>query len=234
MIAPQQDRLSDLNIQHQDTVEIKKGYSWFVKIMRLALPLVAIILIFVVIALPQMKEQLVIVPKEEIIEQTNNDIGENELLNPHFETIDSNQNPVNVTAARAVQNQDNPKLVKLDQPKADLQMADGSKVQIMAAQGTYEQETEKLFLQDNVSIKHASGYELKAEELRVDMQTREAFSDKAVQIDGPAAKINAIGLKGNVDEGTLLFKGPIKLILKTTTTKSMTKPLEETQNDDAL
>ena len=210
------DRLNDLHVSKDQVVQVKKGYSWFVKLMRICLPLVAVGLIFVAVTIPQMKEELVVVPKEEIMEHAPSQIGENELLNPNFETMDSNQNPVKVTAARALHNQDNPNLIKLENPHADLKMKNGATLEIKAQDGSYEQETEKLYLYDNVVITHESGYRLNTQELRVDLQSRKAFSDKAVQIDGPAAKIQAVGLQGSVTDGILIFKGPIKLTLKKT------------------
>ncbi len=209
----EETRLENLDIKNRNT-KVGQGYSWFVKIMRFILPLTAIILTFIVIILPKMKDQLVIVPKETLVQQTDSNIGANELLNPNFETVDSNKNPVKITADRAIQNQQNPNLLKLENPHADLKMKDGSKVEIKAINGNYEQETEKLFLTNDVIIKHASGYKLNAEELRIDMQTKEAFSDKNVTIDGPAATIDAVGLEGNVDNGILIFKGPATMTLK--------------------
>lgn len=208
-----QNRLENLHVQPQH-IQVGQKYTLFVKAMRWGLPVVAVALIIVVIMWPKVEDKLVIVPKEELVPQKNNEIGENELLSPLFETIDSNGNPVKVTATRALQNQENPNLVKLKNPRADLNMKDSSKVNIEADNGTYEQETEKLFLQDNIKITHDSGYELLAEELRVDMKTRESYSDKNVEIDGPAAKIKAMGLEGHADDGILIFKGPATLTLK--------------------
>lgn len=211
-MAPSNDRLQDLNVVDRD-ISVSRGYTRFVRSMRWGLPLIAIILTVVVITWPEMDDKIVVVPKEELIPQSSSDIGQNELLNPRFETTDAQQNPVNVTAIRALQNQENPNLVKLDKPNADLKMKDGSNVQIEAQKGTYEQEAEKLFLQDDVKIRHESGYELQAEELRVDMITREAFSDKNVRVEGPEAQVDATGLEGNVETGILIFKGPAKLTL---------------------
>jgi lipopolysaccharide export system protein LptC len=212
----QNKRLSDLHVSKDQVVQVKKGYSWFVKLMRVFLPLIALGLILFAITLPQMKEELVIVPKEEIVQQAPSQIGENELLNPNFETVDSNQNPVKVTAARALHNQENPNLIKLDNPRADLKMNDGSNIIIQAQNGSYEQKSEKLYLRDSVTITHESGYQLKAQELRIDLKSREAFSDKAVEINGPAATISAVGLKGNITDGTLIFNGPTTLTLRQT------------------
>jgi len=206
-------RLNELNVSDRK-ITVSKGYTRFVKSMRYLLPLFVLGLMIVVITWPEMEDKVVIVPKEDLIPQSSKDIGENELLNPKFETTDAQQNPVNVTAVRALQNQENPNLVKLEQPNADLKMKDGSAINIQANQGTYEQGVEKLFLQEDVRIKHESGYELQAEELRVDMKTREAFSDKNVRIEGPEATVEATGLDGNVEAGVLIFKGPAKLTLQ--------------------
>lgn len=205
-------RLEELNVAGRNTL-VSRGYTRFVKSMRFIFPLMALILSIIVITWPEMDDKVVVIPKDQLVAPSETKIGENELLNPHFETTDAQQQPVNVTADRALQNQENPNLVKLDNPNADLKMKDGSAVQIEAQQGTYEQEAEKLFLQDNVIIHHESGYQLQAKELRVDMKTREAFSDKHVHVIGPEAQVEATGLEGNVDAGTLIFKGPAKLTL---------------------
>ena len=224
-----QSRLENLNIDHQD-VTVGRGYSWFVKSMRLILPVAAIGLIFAVVAWPKMEEELVIVPKEELVQKPQNEIGENELLNPHFETMDSNHHPVNVTAARALHNQDDPNSIRLEKPNANLQMENGDPVNIQALNGTYEQETQKLFLENDVAIKHGDGYELRAQELRVDMKTREAFSDKNITINGPTINIEATGLNGNMDNGTLIFNGPAKLTLN----MQDTTPLNNNEQSDGI
>lgn len=206
-------RLDELSVGDRN-IAVSRGYTRFVKAMRYVLPLIAVALVVVIATWPEMEDKIVVVQKDEIIPSSQNDIGENELLNPNFQTTDAQMQPVNVTADRAIQNQENPNLVKLDKPFADLKMKDGAQVNIEALDGTYEQETEKLFLQNGVKITHESGYKLRAEELRVDMKTREAFSDKNVSIDGPDAIIQATGLEGNVDDGILIFKGPATLTLK--------------------
>lgn len=205
-------RLHELDTPTRDT-SVNKQYSRFVKWMRFVLPVLAAALIVVVITWPEMEDKVVVIPKENIIPTGQTEIGQTELLNPNFETTDKNMNPVVVTAHRALQNRENSDLVKLEQPVADMKMKNGSNVHIQAVKGTYEQEAEKLFLEEDVRIKHESGYELFAEEMRVDMQTREAFSDKDVQVQGPEAHIDATGLEGNVDDGLLIFKGPAKLTL---------------------
>jgi lipopolysaccharide export system protein LptC len=231
MTAPTQHdetRLDELHVG-QRNISVNRGYTRFVKSMRYVLPILAVILTVVVITWPDMEDKIVIVQKDELIPTSESDIGENELLNPRFETTDAQNQPIHVTATRALQNQENPNLIKLENPVADLKMKNGSKVNIKALNGTYEQETEKLFLQNDVKILHESGYKLHAEELRVDMKTREAFSDKNVSIEGPDAYIEATGLEGNMNDGILIFKGPATL---TITKTPQTKTIEETQENE--
>ncbi len=210
--TPQQHnsgRLSQLSKENQDIKRVGKSYSRFVKSMRLLLPLIAVGLIVVVATWSENDNRVVPVERAEVIVDTK--VGENELLNPKFETTDSQQQPVFVSANRATQNQENPNLVRLEQINADFKMNDGSAISVHALNGTYEQKVEKLYLKDNVKIRHESGYQLNAEELRINMKSREAWSDKNVSINGPAGVINATGLEGNVAEGRLIFKGPATL-----------------------
>ena len=101
------DRLDELKVQNRDA-SVSRGYTRFVKLMRYGLPILAVALIAVVITWPEMDDKIVVVNKADILPESQNDIGQNELLNPTFETTDAQQQPVNVTANRALQNSENP------------------------------------------------------------------------------------------------------------------------------
>jgi lipopolysaccharide export system protein LptC len=207
------ERFSGLRGEEAET-RINQGYTRFVKFMRWGLPLAALLLTFIVFAWPEFERKTAIMPAPSDMESPDAKSGVNELLNPRYETRDNNQNPINVTAAKAIQSRSNASLVRLETPEAMLKTRKGEDVQVEALQGTYDQNEEKLFLQDNVKITHQSGYVLNAQELRINMKTQEAFSQKNVTISGPDADLQATGLQGNVEAGTLKFTGPAKLIFK--------------------
>jgi lipopolysaccharide export system protein LptC len=215
MVEHTDQRLSGLNDTARKT-SFSLGYSRFVKVMRWALPIFALILMVVVIAWPELDDQIEAIPQEDILSSTEIAIGGNELLNPRYETTDSQNNPVFVKAQKAVQSQNNADLIRLDIPEADFKTTEGARVQVKAIQGTYDQAGEKLFLQDDVQITHESDYILNAEELRLNMKTQEAFSNKEIVITGQDAKIQASGIKGNMRTGTLTFEGPATLTLYNT------------------
>lgn len=206
-------RLDSLDYKRQ-TTPASKTYTRFIKAMQYVLPIIAIILLIVVATWSEMDNKIVVIPKEELIPTSPAQIGQTELTNPRFESVDEFNQPVKVVADQALQSQSNPDLVKLKNPVADFKTENGRAMHVEANAGTLEQKQEKLFLQNNVKIHHEEGYLLEAEELRVNMKTKQAFSDKDIQITSDKATINATGLDGNMETGILIFKGPAKLILK--------------------
>lgn len=206
-------RLADLqNAEHH--LAVSKGYSRFIKAMRYALPILALGLIVVVITWSEIDDKIVAIPKEELLPSSDTIIGQTEVTNPHFESVDEFNQPITVVADQALQNQNNPDLINLTNPIADFKTEKGNAMHIEAQSGTLEQKEEKLFLQHNVKINHDDGYLVEAEELRINMKTKQAFSDKNITISSEKAVINAQGLDGNMEAGILIFKGPATLTIK--------------------
>jgi lipopolysaccharide export system protein LptC len=199
---------------HRDVGKVNHSYTRFIKAMRYILPLIALGLLAIVATWSDMDNQIVAVPKEELIPLTETIIGQTELTNPRFESVDEFNQPILVVANQALQSQSNPDLVNLINPVADFKTESGNAMHVEANAGTLEQKEEKLFLQNNVIINHDEGYVLEAEELRVNMKTKQAFSDKDVRITSEKGVITAEGLDGNMETGILIFKGPAKLTLK--------------------
>lgn len=210
-----QNSLGDLDNKERN-FSAGLGYSKFIKAMRYALPLLALALVVVVITWSEIDDQIVAIPKEDLIPTSQTIIGQTELTNPRFETVDEFNQPVLVIADKALQNQNNPDLINLSNPIADFKTENGSAMHIQAQVGTLEQKEEKLFLEHDVQIKHDEGYTLQAQELRLNMKTKQAFSGKNVTIKSDKAVINAEGLDGNMETGILIFKGPATLIIKET------------------
>lgn len=208
-----EERLTELDFT-ANKASINKGYSRFIKSMRLALPLLALVLTVVVMAWPEMDDKIVTVKKEDLLPNAN--LAENELINPRFNSRDRDLNPYTVTATRAIQNQQEPDLIKLDSPTGNMTLKDGALLDVKANAGSYEQKEEKLFLESDVELTHQSGYVLTTDELRVDLKNGQAFSDKDVQITASEGNIEATGLDGNLETEILIFKGPAKMTLNST------------------
>ncbi len=191
--------------------KVNRAYSAFVKVMRIALPLGALGMLAVLLTWPEAERTIEPIRKEELLPQAN--LSETELLNPRYESADQDLNPFIVTADKATQRQDQPDLIYLDAPIADIALKDGGQLDVKAQNGIFAQASEKLSLSGDVELIYDRTYTLTGSEMRVDLKTREAFSDKDVVLTGPAEVIEARGLEAYSEKGHVIFKGPGKLTL---------------------
>lgn len=202
-------RLSQLSTGERATT-INRKYTSFVKSLRFILPLIALAMTVVVLTWDEGRR--VAPPKKEELIPASKDI-QNELLKPVFNSIDDKNQPFTVTADRAIQNRDNPDIIDLDKPVADMTMTSGDKIDAHADKGLYQQKAQKLNLEGAVVLKHSNGYTLKTEELRVDLASQKTYSGQDVRVEGPGGTIDATGLEGDSNAGMLVFTGPAKVIL---------------------
>lgn len=205
-------RLSALDVD-RDKQALSGRYSKFIKSMRLVLPFLALVIITLLFVWPDMEETIEPLAREDILPDV--PTAQNELLKPRFESLDDDQQPFTITAEKAAQDRNNPELIILDKPTADLLMKDGTWLAAKSDSAIYEQNAEKLQLNGNVRLFHDAGYQLETEELRVNLLTQETFSDKDVQAQGPEGVINAIGLEAFGEDNIVIFKGPATMLLNT-------------------
>lgn len=202
-------RLTALS-QNRET-KVGRGYTRFVRSMRIVLPLIAVGMTAIVLTWEDAGRRVEPLKKEEVAPQTEN--VQNELLKPVFNSVDEQNQPFNITADRATQDRGNPDIVILEQPKAEVALNDGAKIGADARNGLYQQKEQKLNLEGNVHLTHSDGYVLSTQELRVDLLTQKAFSGLDVHVEGPAGTIDSTGLEGDGLNGNLIFTGPAKVVL---------------------
>ena len=189
---------------------MSRRYSRLVRFLRLTLPLLAVGLIGLLFAWPQVEDSLPLMQETAGIPRT---MGTNELINPRFESIDSENRPFTITATRAVQSARDPSVILMDTPMADITLQDGIWIAVEAARGAYRQDAENILLEGVVTLFHDDGYELKTERLQVDLKQGQAFSDQPVSAQGPAGTLQASGLRAEAGGGHLVFTGPVRLVL---------------------
>ena len=188
-----------------------QSYSKFVRWMRLVLPLMALVIVAMLFTWTGMEEEIAIPLQQQAAQQK--DIGKNELLNPRFESTDENKQPYTVTAKRAIQSEEDEKLVILERPVADMLLNTGNWIAVEADKGAYHQETQKLFLEGHVRLFHDEGYQMETAKLHVDVAKNLAWSDNDVYGQGPAGTLEAKGLKADNETGRVVFVGPARLVL---------------------
>jgi lipopolysaccharide export system protein LptC len=205
-------RLNRLSVDENRSTKVNRTYSGFVRSLRFILPLVALGLTVIVLTWEEAGRRVEPLKKEEVIPASAN--IQNELLKPVYNSVDEKNQPFSVTAARAVQGRENPDIVELDKPVAELVQTDGSKIAGDAALGLYEQKSQKLNLSGDVHLKHSNGFTLSTEELRIDLATQKAYSGRDVKVEGPEGTIDATGLEGDTGAGSIIFTGPARVVLQ--------------------
>ena len=210
----QEARLQRLSHRDRDNSSYS-NYSSFVKFMRLVLPLAALA-VLAVLFVGTGSEENIVVSKEELIKTpkiSKQEISQNELINPRFESTDKKDQPYQIVAERAIQSEDNKDLIMLENPVGVMKMKDGGEVRVTSKEGSYQQDIERFFLEGDVSFEHGEGYILQSQEAHIDLQTNYAWSKKPVRGIGPDISIAASGMQANGETGEVIFTGPAKLIL---------------------
>ncbi len=176
----------------------RNSYSIFVGLMKVLLPALAVGLIILVIAWPQ------IAPDERNFNVGIADISpehaENlSMLNARFTGVDRDNQPFNVTADMATQSRSNDDLLELQTPEADITLKSGAWLALEARQGFYQRETEVLDLRGEVALFRDDGLELHTESARIDLKSNSASGDEPIRGQGPFGTINGQGFR--VEDG---------------------------------
>ncbi|MCB9964465.1 MAG: LPS export ABC transporter periplasmic protein LptC [Rhodospirillales bacterium] len=203
---------------HHDATDLRpagRAYSQWVRFLRITLPLAAVILIFVLIFTSG--REAPVLPVEELPIPTLPDgaspqIEKNELISPHFESETKDGKVYVITADRATQELRQPDLVLLENPRGILQTTPAPLV-ISARDGTYNQKTQFITLNQDISIAQDGVGTISLQTLEADLTRGELISPHPIHAEGPYGTIEADSLKISNDGMVLIFNGPVRLEL---------------------
>ena len=135
------------------------------------------------------------------------------MLNLRFDGMDENDRPFSITADVASQNRDAEGTIDLVEPRADITLADGSWVALMAGAGHYDRDGDRLDLAGGVNVFHDQGFEMNTDAARIDLETGTATSDTPTSGHGPAGYLDAAGFRVENDGERVFLAGPAHLNL---------------------
>ncbi len=198
--------------------EIKTAdtYSRFVEFMRIALPVGAAALVISVVLYSSFwrnREGIsFFLPSE-------TDTGkELHMTSPKFIGHDANNRPIEVTAARAIQDADDPDLVHLETINGKLVMEisgvqnpdEITEVMLSARQGNLNTKTEKIILQGDVLLHSNTDYLFKTQEVLIDLKENEIRGSVPVHGEGALGMIDAETFRLWDNGNYILFSGNVK------------------------
>ncbi|MDD9876422.1 MAG: LPS export ABC transporter periplasmic protein LptC [Magnetovibrio sp.] len=189
-----------------------KLYSRFVGLMKLVLPMVALMLIALVIAWPHLNTADLRFRIGFAALQLS-DSKDPSMINPRYVGTDKDNQPFSITADLARNLAGSGAEVELEMPKADITTEDGTWLVLTAKNGIFARTDKKLNLNGAVNLFHDSGYEFRTERADIDLAAGVATGNDPVEGQGPFGHLTANGFR-LIDKGrTILFTGKSKLTL---------------------
>jgi len=196
------------------TERLKAGgsYSRFVGWMRITLPVIACVIVVLIVAWPQLQKA----PDKfrlGVSSTTILDTGGQEVVNPRYTGIDKNNRPFTVTADTASPQQDQPQLISLSFPKADITTQNGAWLALSAQAGRYNRNSEELDLNGAVDLFHDTGHEIRTSKARIFLKKGMASGNDDVEGHGPVGTVRSKGFLILEKGDRLIFTGKARLVL---------------------
>ncbi|WP_298377618.1 LPS export ABC transporter periplasmic protein LptC [Azospirillum sp.] len=183
--------------RRRDTRPVSRMYSRFVTGMKFFLPVAALSLVAVLAAWPSLNN----VPTPRIAA----DKGQTEMLKPRYFSVDEHNQPFSLVAKQADKSADQPDIVLLDLPEAELTETGGTWVTIRSDKGWYNQVTGILLMRGHVRFMRDDGSEFTTEEAETDIRKGDAWGNVHVVGQGPQGEINAKGFRMTDHGKTVVF-----------------------------
>ena len=135
---------------------------------------------------------------------------------PNISGFEGTRHAYEVTAAKAIQDLDNPKVFTLLDISARVGVGSDDTAVIDATRGIYDSTTKSLVLEAGITIETTSGRRATFEDARVDLAAGDLASDKPVTISGSEGTIKANSIRV-VDRGKrITFGGGVHLVINPT------------------
>jgi lipopolysaccharide export system protein LptC len=206
--------------QPREAAEVEKSvaqYSRFVSRMKIALPIIAGVILLLVLVLPEMRSESdrFRIGIKNVTDVTTNALS---MVNAHYLGTDDKGEPFQVFA-QAVHERPDPepngtKLVDLKEPRAELNTNEGALGKLNATTGVYDRGDDILDLAGKVDLYRDQNYEMHTSAARVHLKENVATGTVPVTAKGPFGDIQASGFTARQNDHVLLFTGPATLVLK--------------------
>ena len=193
-------------------VIVSERYSRFVGMMKLVLPVSAAVLILAVVGWPYISGRDEGTP----LSFTTMGPGLDEsvlMTNARFTGADDKDQPYTLTAELVAQDDSNPDIIELTNPKADILRNEGTWLVLTANSGTFLRASELLSLEGAVSIFSDLGYEFRTESAKIDLAKNLAYGDAPIEGQGPFGILNADSFRTDSTGRVIHFVGQVRMTL---------------------
>jgi|FEC22Drversion2_1045045.scaffolds.fasta_scaffold00009_148 lipopolysaccharide export system protein LptC len=134
--------------------------------------------------------------------------------NPALSGYNENGTSYEVTAARALQDVTNPRIVTLQRIDGTMTKPDGTKVRVTAADGVYDSEEQTLKLSNDIVVRADDGSRAFLRSADVDMKAGSIVSTEPIRAETPGGRIRADTMDIAERGAHMLFKGKVVVELR--------------------
>jgi lipopolysaccharide export system protein LptC len=181
-----------------------------IDVLRVLLPLLAVILVALVLAWPQIMRHSGGIDVPTVL----GDADEAMTLrmdSPRYVGRTSGERPYEVTARAAALDPLQANIVRLDQPAADIALADDGAVRLTAANGTYDRDTDRLLLDGGIEVLTSSGYRFVTPSARIDLAKGQVRGWQPIEGTGPSGTLSADRFEIQDTGDVLRFDGRVRV-----------------------
>lgn len=196
-----------------------RHYSRLVLWMKVLLPLAALALIGAIFLSARDKGELSDLFSAEELATLGAGL---KLDNPRFAGVTSKGESFSVQAEWALPDSALPKIIDLEKPSGNIEMADGRRLTANAATGRMLREQKILVLQGSVAVDSSDGYHLTTDRLEFDLDGKTAVAPGPVAGTGPRGHIEAGSLRAEAGPdggggGKIWFENRVRLVFSPAT-----------------
>jgi lipopolysaccharide export system protein LptC len=184
----------------------QQEYTKLVRVLRIALPVTALVVLAIVIVWPRFDPAQA---KKRHVEAKSP-----EMHNSYFSGFDKSNQPYTITSDNAIQGPSGTNDVDMVNPLAEITVKSGAWVAIRGDMGRYKEDPGIITLWGNVKLYHDQGYEVQTSAAAIDLDQGVAWSDKPTFMHGPRGELWGAGFKLIQDSDKIIFTGNSRLILK--------------------
>jgi lipopolysaccharide export system protein LptC len=185
-----------------------------VRVLRLVLPVGALLLIGLVMAWPQLvgRGAGLIVPM--LVPDDMANVDALRMHQPRYAGRTKNAEPFELTAASASLDPIRPSRVHLEQPAGDLDSAGSRDFRIVALSGLYDRDKEKLELSGGIELTTSDGYRFQTPSASVDLDRARVVGREPIAGSGPSGTLEAERFEFEEGGEILRFKGRVRVTLQ--------------------
>lgn len=181
-------------------------YTRFVQLAKLLLGLLIVTLVALMFLYPVIQKNSDVRVAFTSIEKTVKP-PPTQMVKPNFHGFDANNQPYNISAATALQVDENH--IEFDKLNCDMTMNTGVWLSVQSDKGSMQVREKMLSLNGSVEMFDDAGYELRTEHMVVDIGKKIATTEDPVSGQGPLGTLKSKGAVFYGNTKNAVFNGPV-------------------------